>query len=174
MSLHIIIDGYNFLHTTEMYGIPVAADLQEMREELLDSLVEYKKFKPHKITVVFDGTNAPFFSTKQSSHKGIGVRYSHKGELADDVIKRMAAHERSRAIVVTSDNDIARSANASDASVLGSDEFAEKMKQALFFGDHETGDDFSDDGWVPTTKKKGPGKRLPKKKRKTAKKAKKL
>ena len=77
------------------------------REALVNMLAAYRKTKPHRITVVFDGRDSPVFSPQRNRQKGISMRFSRRGESADDVIKRMAHKEREKALVVSSDREVA-------------------------------------------------------------------
>jgi len=106
MSLHIIIDGYNLIRQSGFLSAFDRQDIQIGRETLIETLAAYKRIKGHKITVVFDGANAPLFSQARDQFKGIQVRFSSSGQLADDVIKRMAATEREKALIVSSDLDV--------------------------------------------------------------------
>ena len=85
--MRLLIDGYNLIHA--------GADLfkgraeGEQREALAEILGLYRKKKPHKITVVFDGGLEPAGS--RSFLKGIPVVFSGAERSADDVIAKMAA-----------------------------------------------------------------------------------
>ena len=116
------------------------------------------------ITVVFDGTNAPPFSQHENRVKGIKIKFSRSGELADSVIKRMANHEREKALVVSSDMDIVNFAAAKGTATISSSDFEEKITMAVYM-DTKGVEREDEGGWVPTTKKKGPSKRLSKRKR---------
>jgi len=148
-------------------------DIQLGRDTLVDMLAAYKKVKSHRITVVFDGTTAPGFSQKQDRQKGISILFSHKGESADTVIKKMARKERQRALVVSSDQDIVNSAAASGAATVSANDFENKLTLSIDInGLQFDRDDY--DGWRPTTKKKGPSRRLSKQQRKNNAKIRKL
>ncbi len=148
-------------------------DIQLGRDTLVDMLAAYKKVKSHRITVVFDGTTAPLFSQKQDRQKGISILFSHKGESADTVIKKMARKEGQRALVVSSDQDIVNSAAASGAATVSANDFENKLTLSIDInGLQSDRDDY--DGWQPTTKKKGPSRRLSKKQRKNNAKIRKL
>jgi predicted RNA-binding protein with PIN domain len=164
MSIHIIIDGYNLIRQSNSFGDLDRQDIQLGREALLEALAAYRKIKHHKITVVFDGTNAPPFSQHEVRIKGIKVRFSRKGELADSVIKRMVNREREKALIVSSDLDIVNFAIAKGAATISSLDFEEKIAMAIYT-DIKGIEATDNGGWVPTTKKKGPSKRLSKKKR---------
>lgn len=172
MAVHIIIDGYNLIRNSATLNALDRQDIQLGREALVDRLAAYKRIRPHRITVVFDGTDAPEYAAARDQLKGIRVRFSRSGETADAVIKRMAARERERALVVTSDRSIANSASASRAAVIDSAEFEQRLLLAATAAGPEEASE--DSGWVPTTRKKGPRKRLPKRKRRNRTKIRKL
>ena len=164
MSIHIIIDGYNLIRQSNSFSDLDRQDIQLGREALLDTLAAYRRIKRHKITVVFDGTNAPPFSQNENRVKGIKVKFSRSGELADSLIKRMAGREREKALVVSSDLDIVNFAAAKGAATIRSSDFEEKIAMAVYM-DTKGVESKDESGWVPTTKKKGPSKRLSKRKR---------
>ena len=173
MSLHIIIDGYNLIRQSTVLSDLDSQNIQLGREALLNMLAAYKKIKRHKITVIFDGTNASFFSQRRDIIKGVNVRFSSTGESADTVIKRMALTEREKALVVSSDMEIVNEVASQGASTISSSMFEEKIAMAKYIA--EKGVEIEDEGgWIPTTKKKGPSRRLSKRKRKNRLKIKKL
>jgi predicted RNA-binding protein with PIN domain len=163
MSLHIIVDGYNVIRQSKQLRILDLRDMQEGRETLQDILVEYRKSRGHRITIVFDGTNAMSLATQRQRFRGIDILFSRKGETADMVIKRMAAKEKERALVVSSDRDIVSFVTSVGSASIGSRAFEDKIFQALYSGEKGGMEDSPDTGWVPTTRKKGPSRRLPKK-----------
>ncbi len=165
MSLHIIIDGYNLIRQSGQLSLLDLQDIQLGREALVDLLAAYKKFKAHRITVVFDGTGSPLFSRQRDRQKGITIVYSHNGESADEVIKKMARQEGPKALVVSSDQEVVRSAAAWGAATINARDFESKLVTSRHLDSMPIeGENLS--GWRPTTKKKGPRRRLPKKQRK--------
>ena len=164
MSVHIIIDGYNLIRQSNSFSDIDRQDIQLGREALLDTLAAYQRIKRHMITVVFDGTNAPPFSQHKNRVKGINVKFSRSGESADSVIKRMANREREKVLVVSSDMDIVNFAVTKGAATISSYDFEEKITMAVYM-DTKGVEREDEGGWVPTTKKKGPSKRLSKRKR---------
>ena len=173
MSIHIIIDGYNLIRQSKSLSILDLQDIQLGREALVDRLAAYKKVKSHRITVVFDGSDAPPFSQRRHRHKGISILFSHAGESADAVIEKMARREKQKALVVTSDQDIVQSAASNGAATVSADVFENKLTMSMEMDGMEIdGNDY--DGWKPGTKKKGPSRRLSKKKRKNIAKIRKL
>lgn len=169
MSVHIVIDGYNLIRQSRRFSILDQQDLQTGRDALVDALAAYKKIKRHAITVVFDGTSAPLGMTRRDLVKGIELRYSRPGELADTVIKRMAAREKQKLLVVTSDSDILHYAQSMGSAVISAPEFEERLMVAQYMGQKGLEATEGSSGWQPTTKKKGPSRRLPKSRRKMAK-----
>jgi uncharacterized protein len=173
MPIHIIIDGYNLIRQSNTFSAIDRQDIQLGREALLETLIAYQKIKRHMITVVFDGTNAPPFSQRKNRVQGITVKFSRSGELADAVIKRMVSREKEKALVVSSDLEIVNFASAKGAATVSSSEFEEKMSQSLYM-EIKGVESKEESGWVPTTKKKGPSKRLSKRKRRNKTKIRKL
>ena len=173
MSIHIIIDGYNLIRQSARMSTLDQQDIMLGREALVEMLAAYRKIKPHRITVVFDGRNSPVFSPQRSRQKGIAIRFSQSRESADDVIKRMAHKEREKALVVSSDRDVADSAAASGAATISAQEFEARIEMAAYL-DSPNGKDEDFRGWTPTTRKKGPSRRLSKKQRRNRMKIKKL
>jgi predicted RNA-binding protein with PIN domain len=173
MALHIIIDGYNLIRQSPILRRLDRLDIAEGREELLRRLVSYRKIRPHRITVVFDGAGAPIPTGERDRVSGIDVRFSRAGESADAVIRRMAAREKERALVVSSDRAVADYAAGRGAAVIESPDFEERIDMALHVGE-KGGGDAPEAGWTPTTRKKGPRKRAPKRKRQNRRKLRKL
>lgn len=165
MALHIIVDGYNFIRNSAALNVLDRQDIQLGREALVAMLAAYKKVKHHKVTIVFDGTGAPVYSQSHDRVKGITVRFSRTGETADDVIKRMAAHDREKALIVSSDREIVTAAAACRAATISTAEFEQKlfMAGADGSGGSQTDDDI--DMRTFSTQKKGPRRRAPKSRR---------
>lgn len=173
MSLHIIIDGYNLIRQSATLSRLDQRDILLGREALVDMLANYRRVKPHPITVVFDGQHSPPFSARRRRQKGISIRFSPRGTSADDVIKHMAAREREKALVVSSDREVIDYAAACGAATISAPQFEAKVEMAGHL-DHNGSEDDDLSGWTPTTKKKGPARRLSKKQRRNRTKIKKL
>lgn len=173
MSIHIIIDGYNLIRRSNAFSELDRMDIQRGREALIDSLARYKRIKKHRISVIFDGSGAPSFSAHCDHIKGVDIKFSRRGESADAVIKKMAGKLKEKALIVSSDRDITDHALLQGAAVISSPQF----EKILIRSPHEyAGYDESEteNGRNPTTKKKGPRRRLPKNKRRSRAKIQKL
>ena len=174
MAVHIIIDGYNLIRQSAELSLPDRRDLQHGREALLELLAAYKKIKRHHITVVFDGTDAYSFYRQRDQTNGIKILFSRRGETADTVIKRMVEREREGALVVSSDRDVAGFAASQKAATVSSPDFMEKLIMASWSKEKGINPDDEMTGWNPTTRKKGPSRRLSKKERRNRQRTKKL
>ena len=161
MGMHIIIDGYNLVRQSQELSRLDRVDMARGREALIEKLAAYRRLKPHRITVVFDGAGAPPLSPARDRAKGIGVVFSRAGETADTVIARMARQERATAMVVTSDLALARGAEACGAAVIESAEFEARMAMAAAMEGGEPAEGELRRRRV-STRKKGEGRRLPK------------
>jgi uncharacterized protein len=161
MPIHLIIDGYNLMGRAR----GLSGDIQAARESLVQALATYRHRKKHPITVVFDGwqQGQPFEGREHRT--GVEVLYSKKGERADQVIQRLAREYGADCAVVSSDREVARSAQESGAFVLGAQEFAVKLwAPSTFHGGTPYKElDISEESVPPRdSKKKGNPRKLPK------------
>jgi predicted RNA-binding protein with PIN domain len=162
MPLELIIDGYNLIRQSDSLRPLDARSLEQGREALLARLAAYHKVRNHPITVVFDGWGGDNPTSTITRHKGITVIYTAKGELADEWIKKRAREIRYGA-VVTSDQEIVRSAERLGVPAIASQTFERRMEAALA-GDMK-GADPDEEEWeeeLVGAKKKGPARRLSK------------
>ena len=166
MGIHIVIDGYNLIRQSQQFKELDRRDLQSGRDALVDALAAYKKVKGYRITVIFDGTSAPAGMSRRDTHKGISLCYSSSGETADTVIKRMAEREKEKLMVVTSDREIVRYAQAMGSTTIDAAEFEDRLTMVRYMDLKGVEEESEGRGWQPTTRKKGPSRRLTKRQRK--------
>lgn len=164
MAIHIIIDGYNLIRQSPGLLAAEQRGLQEGREALVRKLVAYRRIKDYPITVVFDGTHGPADASRKTRVQGIDICFSPPGTTADTVIKQMAARESAKALVVSSDNAVAGYAESRGAAAISAEAFAVKLALA---GNDPPEENIPEaaGGWQPTTRKKGPSHRPPKRQR---------
>jgi predicted RNA-binding protein with PIN domain len=116
--------------------------------------------------VVFDGSHAPLFCQERDQVAGVRVVFSRGGEDADSVIARMAAAEQEKAMVVSSDRQVAAAAQTCGSGTIDSPAFEQRLMLAVAM---EMPPSDADEPPVRrprhATRKKGPSRRLPKKKR---------
>jgi predicted RNA-binding protein with PIN domain len=162
MALHLIIDGYNLIRQSRELREFEAQDLAWGRQALLARLAEYRLSRPgHQVTVVFDGRVAGGMQECRDRQQGLGIVYSRRGETADEVIKRLLAKERARAVVVTSDRELQYFAERTGAAWIGALSFEMSHLQGR---DPAPPDEADPDTPYPAAKK-GPAHRLPKRQR---------
>jgi hypothetical protein len=158
MPIHIIIDGYNLIRQSPSLQQAEEKGLQDGRDALVRKLAAYRQVRHIPITVVFDGTHGPAAATRKARIQGIDVCFSPPGTTADTIIKQMAAREKSKALVVSSDQAVACFAESRGAAAISSQSFDQKLSLAVrLAGPNEAPDDGN--GWKPTTRKKGPSRR---------------
>lgn len=168
--MHLVIDGYNLLHNTP--ELALAQNKGQGRAALLKALKIYRDKRRHKITVVFDG--GPQAAPSRASESGVPVVYSGAEQSADDVIADMSAKHGPGVTVITDDRDLAQRCEVKGSEVIASWEFAVRLMEAAQGKVEGLEPPSEETGWDFTTKKKGPSKRLPKSKRRRARKVKKL
>lgn len=162
--MHIAVDGYNFIKQSPSLRALEKIDLQMAREKLIEILADYRRFKGHRITVVFDGTQQLSKGIYQEQQRGIGIIFSKAGEKADDVLKRMANEKKKGIVIVTSDREIAQFAEKKGATSISIEEFNARLEMARLYsfkGEEEK--DHRSRSLAP--QKKGPSHRLSKIKR---------
>ena len=177
--MHIIIDGYNLIRQSDALRRYERFSLEAGRNALIRSVSHYKKQRGHKVTVVFDGWQGGPVEEERDKLSGIDIIYSRKGEKADEVIKRMVKERAEEIIVVTSDRDIADFVNRRGGTTISSQEFEELMgKTKTAPTDHarhtEERSGKEDDGTRGGIKKKGPSRRLSRRKKSTMERIRKL
>jgi len=164
MSLHLIIDGYNFIRQSPELREYEREDLDKGREMLLRQLSTYQRIKRNAITVVFDGWIEGALTEERDRVGKIQVIFSRRGEKADEVIRRLASQYREKAVVVTSDGDLGYSCRREGCEVITSQEFMTRVEIAHYVdmkGEVEE-DNLYGMPQRGSTKKKGPSRRLPK------------
>ncbi|MGB9700932.1 MAG: NYN domain-containing protein [Thermodesulfobacteriota bacterium] len=163
--MHIAVDGYNFIKQSPSLRALEKADLQKAREKLIELLAEYKRFKGHAITVVFDGAQEISRGIQKERQRGVEIIFSRSGEKADDVLKRMAAEKKKGIVIVTSDREIAHFAAKKGAASISIEDFNTRIEMARIFSIKAGGEE-KESGYRPLApQKKGPAHRLPKRKR---------
>jgi predicted RNA-binding protein with PIN domain len=167
MAVHLIIDGYNLIRQSPMLKAQEELALELGRDELLESLRQYKRIRAHRITVVFDAAQKPQLGETLTQQKGIAVIYSRRGETADSVIKRLSRQGGGNLLVVTSDRDLANYVEAYGAVTIDSAEFEQRLEMTLYMDSKgaEEEDELPGRHSKRGTRKKGPARRQPKKER---------
>ena len=168
MALRLIIDGYNLIRTTDLASAESRDGLEAGRAALLDELAAYRRLKRHDMTVVFDGAGP--LRPSQSKEKGIRVVFTPAGMSADEHIVRLIEEGGDQALVVTSDQGLARRVEAAGAECVSSPQFRQSLLLAAV-SDLKGGDETEE---RPAKPAKGPARRLSKRQRRRQRKMSKL
>ncbi len=159
--MHLLIDGYNLLHSYRPIFQLNPIQLQWERERLIHQLSFYRQSRSCSITVVFDGWQGGWPAERREKQKGIEIVYSKIGEKADEVIKRLIREKGSGAIVVSSDREIAKFASRFSVAVVSSEQFQEKLRGLDSKKEEAVRKEEEEEGYKDS-KKKGPSRRLSK------------
>ncbi len=114
--VHLVVDGYNVTKTAWP-----TAPLESQRSRLLQGLGSIAARSGAEVTVVFDGADLPN-PPPVSGPRGVRVRFSPPGVIADDVIRSLVAAEPpGRPVVVaSSDREVAEAVTRSGARSVDS------------------------------------------------------
>ncbi len=169
--MHIIIDGYNLIRQSDSLRRYERFSLEEGRKALIRFMAGYRKHKGHKVTVVFDGWENGPAEEERDRQEGMDIIYSRRGEKADDVIKRLVEKIGEEIVVVTSDRDIVEFVIHRGGTAISSREFEELTRRLKtgppdpYYYTEGRYDKDKDDETRPDMKKKGPSRRLSRKKK---------
>ncbi|MCX7635146.1 MAG: NYN domain-containing protein [Syntrophales bacterium] len=155
--MHIIIDGYNLIRQSADLKRHERFSLEEGRRALLRLLLNYRRKRGHRITVVFDGWVGGAPEEERDRCGDMDILYSRRGEKADELIKRLLAAPAEETLVVTSDHGIANFARRRGIASLE----ASRFEEILLRGEQhpsgiEKGEDDEDNR---RCKRKGPARR---------------
>jgi uncharacterized protein len=155
--MRIVIDGYNLLKAIPEWRKREGHDPQGARDLLIGQLGRYHWLRGHHITVVFDGWRDGQPIQRHTQSRGVQVIYSQRGEQADEVIRRMAAHVAHQGLVVTSDRALAGTLERLGADVIDSASFGQRLQAALLEvdrgKDEDDGEEVDGRSALPWTKK---------------------
>jgi len=138
----LLIDGYNLLHVTDIFGAGGAGTaLAGSRQALLDFLAAALDAKARaETTIVFDAAGAPPGLPRTIEHEGVTIRFARPSAPlttgrfadADEMIEALIeAHPAPRSLtVVSSDHRVQRAARRRGAAFVDSDRWYADLKAA--------------------------------------------
>lgn len=116
----LLIDGYNLLHATGIFGKGSGPGwFERSRRALLEFLAQSLRQRERRsTTIVFDASEAPPGLPSQSSHDGITIYFARQHTEADDLIEELIEASRNprRLVVVSSDHRLQRAARRRGAT----------------------------------------------------------
>jgi len=107
--MKILIDGYNLLHASGIFGgVRGAGGFEASRRALLDEIARLLGPAAGGVTVIFDAADAPPGLPERTVHDGIQVRFARGYDSADALIEELIDdHDAVTALtVVSSDNRV--------------------------------------------------------------------
>ena len=122
----ILIDGYNLLHASGVFGSVGRTSLESSRTALLDWLGEVlSDAQRQRTTVVFDAREAPPGLPSSAQKHGLRIRFAPRDSEADDLLEELIRrHSSPRALtVVSSDHRLHRAARRRKATPIDSDKW---------------------------------------------------
>ena len=128
----ILIDGYNLLHASGVFGSGGRTPLASSREALLDWLgAVLSEDQRRRTTIVFDARNAPPGLPRTGKKHGLRIRFAPRGCEADDMIEELIVeHTAPRSlVVVSSDHRIHRAAKRRRATPIDSDQWVAYVRR---------------------------------------------
>jgi predicted RNA-binding protein with PIN domain len=122
---HLVVDGYNV--TKRGFG---EISLEHQRKRLVTGLGGIAAQTGVEVTVVFDG--AERVPGLPPAPRGVRVLFSHKGETADDLIRRLVRAEPAGrpVVVVSSDREVADGVRRHGAYPMGADSLLRRLSRS--------------------------------------------
>ena len=121
----LLIDGYNLLHVSGVFGRGTAlTELHRSREALLAFLASsLDPAERSRTTIVFDAAGAPPGLPQSFLHEGINVEFARDPGNADALLEKLIdSHDTPRRLVVVSgDHRVQRAARRRRATAIDSD-----------------------------------------------------
>lgn len=122
-----LIDGYNVILSDEKLAKMLRNENEAGRGELILEIANSGGFKRDQVTVFFDGR---FSASSSREAPALVVRFTARGETADDAIKReIGKSSRRRSLfVVSNDHAIVSYARECGANAVSSADFLAKVR----------------------------------------------
>jgi uncharacterized protein len=157
-----LLDGYNVIRRDPDLTSREQESLEAGRQALCALLVKVARKSEDTFTVVFDGVQS---GGRSGGGAGVSVIFSSARESADRVLSRMA---REGGAVVSNDREVRRAAERAGAVVVTTDQFLARLDQTRVAApEASAGDKDGEEDETPSGPRKGNPRRLSKKDRAT-------
>ncbi|MFN6189415.1 MAG: NYN domain-containing protein [Planctomycetia bacterium] len=127
----VIIDGYNLLHASGVFGKERGPrGFEQSRLALLDMLADRLGAEAAKTIVVFDAARAPDGLPGRTTHRGIRVWFAREYPDADSLIEELVDddHAPSSLVVVSSDRRLQVAARRKRAEAKSCEEWLAELR----------------------------------------------
>jgi predicted RNA-binding protein with PIN domain len=131
--VRLIIDGYNLLHASGVFGADRGPrGFEQSRLALLDMLVDLLGDDASEALVVFDAARAPDGLPGRLVHRGIRVWFAREYPDADSLIEELVADDNApgHLVVVSSDRRLQAAARRRRARPIGCEEWLAAARAA--------------------------------------------
>ena len=128
-----LVDGYNLLHASGVFGkVRGPRGLESSRTALLDHVADLVGETAPRVLFVFDAANAPDGLPGKITHRGIRVWFARQYPDADSLIEEILEEERSPAsiTVVSNDRRLQLAARRRRAKAVSSDEWLAELRRS--------------------------------------------
>jgi|SoiMethySBSTD1v2_1073268.scaffolds.fasta_scaffold821109_2 predicted RNA-binding protein with PIN domain len=130
----LLIDGYNLLHVSGLFGPEEGPPTLERSRLALLEFLERRLAESvrKKATIVFDAASAPPGLPSTLQHAEMVIRFAPRKSSADDLIAELIAQEADprHLTVVSSDHAVQRAARQRGASYVDSEIWFRELRQA--------------------------------------------
>jgi uncharacterized protein len=129
----LIIDGYNLLHASGVFGATRGPKgFEQSRTALLDMLVDVLGDRTADTIVVFDAARAPDGLPARLSHGGIRVWFAREYPDADSLIEELVEDDTApgHLVVVSSDRRLQVAARRRRAKAVSCEEWLAEAREA--------------------------------------------
>lgn len=121
-----MIDGYNLLHASSVFGRHGRTPLERSREALIDWLARVlDEPQRQRTTIVFDAREAPPGLPDSQVKHDLQIRFAPRGGEADELLESLILEHSSprNLVVVSSDHRVQRAALRRRAQAIDSDQW---------------------------------------------------
>ena len=130
--MKLIIDGYNLLHASGVFGAGRGEGaFEQSRRALLDMLADLLGEEAAHTVVVFDAARAPDGLPGRVTHRGIRVWFAREYPDADSLIEELVEDATSpHLVVVSNDRRLQAAARRRRVRAVGCDEWLAEARAA--------------------------------------------
>jgi predicted RNA-binding protein with PIN domain len=130
--MRLLIDGYNLLHASDLFGAgELAGTLRGSREALISFIADRLPAKERRqAVIVFDAQDAPAGLPSQYDYEGIDIRFARGYQDADAMIEEILEQTSNTGhlLVVSGDHRVQRAARSCGAKPVDSEVWFRELR----------------------------------------------